>query len=229
VSSSFWDVNSSGISSSDGGTALTTVEMMDSNTFLDAGWDFEDETANGTENIWFIDGVDYPRLWWERCLDQIEVAMKLTPQAVNTKSEGQWIKVHFKLPEGVLPEEVDVNGPAVLQPLGIESEYIEVFVNDEGVVEVVAAFNRSEFCSCEPFGDAVIVEGLSFAGQCFYGVDSIRVIDKRLELIEALATHWLEDCAGPDWCEGSDVDEDGVVNFRDFALAEGFCVEVISE
>ena len=63
----------------------------------------------------------------------------------------------------------------------------------------------------------------------FYGVDSIKVIDKRLELIEALAMHWLEDCAGPDWCEGSDVDKDGVVNFRDFALAEGFCVEVISE
>ena len=64
---------------------------------------------------------------------------------------------------------------------------------------------------------------------CFYGVDSIRVIDRRLELIGALAMHWLEDCAGPDWCDGSDVDEDGVVNFRDFALVEGFCVEVISE
>jgi hypothetical protein len=117
----------------------------------------------------------------------------------------------------------------VLEPLGIESEYIEVFVNDEGIVEVVAAFNRSEFCSCEPFGEAVIVEGLSFAGQCFYGVDSVRVIDRRLELIEALAMHWLEDCAGPDWCEGSDVDGDGVVNLRDFALVEGFCVEMISE
>ncbi len=129
----------------------------------------------------------------------------------------------------VLPEDVDVNRPAVLEPLGVESEYIEVFVDKEGIVEVVAAFGRSEFCSCEPLGEAFIVEGLSFAGQCFYGVDSIRVIDRRLELIGALAMHWLEDCEGPDWCEGSDVDEDGVVNFRDFALVEGFCVDMLSE
>ncbi len=35
-------------------------------TFLDAGWDFTDEMANGTEDIWWIlEGEDYPRLWWE--------------------------------------------------------------------------------------------------------------------------------------------------------------------
>jgi len=35
-------------------------------TFLNAGWDFAGETANGTEDIWKIaEGLDYPRLWWE--------------------------------------------------------------------------------------------------------------------------------------------------------------------
>ena len=35
-------------------------------TFLDAGWDFVGKTANGTEDIWWInEGKDYPRLWWE--------------------------------------------------------------------------------------------------------------------------------------------------------------------
>jgi hypothetical protein len=34
--------------------------------FFDAGWDFTDETENGTEDIWWIlEGQDYPRLWWE--------------------------------------------------------------------------------------------------------------------------------------------------------------------
>ncbi len=34
--------------------------------YLQAGWDFVDETENGTEDIWWIDeGRDYPRLWWE--------------------------------------------------------------------------------------------------------------------------------------------------------------------
>jgi hypothetical protein len=35
-------------------------------TFIEAGWDFVGETANGTEDIWWIlEGKDYPRLWWE--------------------------------------------------------------------------------------------------------------------------------------------------------------------
>jgi hypothetical protein len=35
-------------------------------TFLDAGWDFVGETANETEDIWWIlEGKDYPRLWWQ--------------------------------------------------------------------------------------------------------------------------------------------------------------------
>jgi len=35
-------------------------------TSWEAGWDFVGETANGTEDIWWIDeGKDYPRLWWE--------------------------------------------------------------------------------------------------------------------------------------------------------------------
>jgi hypothetical protein len=230
VSSSFWDVNTSGTSISDGGLGLTTVEMMDANTFLDAGWDFVDETANGTRDIWHInDGLGYPRLCWERCLEQIELPMRFTPRTVNAGSEGRWIKAHFKLPEGVLPEEVDVNRPAVLEPLGIQSEYIDVFVNKEGLVEVLAAFDRSDFCCSEPIGELVTVERLSFAGQCFYGTDTVRVIDKRLEVIEALGMYWLEACAGPQWCDGSDINADGVVNLHDFALAERYCVEVISE
>ena len=41
--------------------------MQSAATFLEAGWDFIDETENGTEDIWWIlGGQDYPRLWWER-------------------------------------------------------------------------------------------------------------------------------------------------------------------
>lgn len=63
---SVWDVETSGLSGSAGGTGKTTAEMQTANTFLEAGWDFVDETANGTEDIWWInEGKDYPRLWWE--------------------------------------------------------------------------------------------------------------------------------------------------------------------
>ena len=40
--------------------------MQTASTFLEAGWEIVDETANGTEDIWWIlEGQDYPRLFWE--------------------------------------------------------------------------------------------------------------------------------------------------------------------
>ena len=67
VSDSFWDMDTSGQTTSAGGTGLATAEMQTARTFLDAGWDFIDETENGTDDIWCIlEGQDYPRLWWER-------------------------------------------------------------------------------------------------------------------------------------------------------------------
>jgi hypothetical protein len=77
ITSSLWDKESSsqyemcGIqnpeaSGCDSTHGKTTAEMQTAGTFLDAGWDFVDETANGTEDIWWIlEGQDYPRLWWE--------------------------------------------------------------------------------------------------------------------------------------------------------------------
>jgi hypothetical protein len=66
VVTSFWDVESSGQADSAGGTGLTTAKMRTGSTFLQAGWDFLDETGNGTEDIWWIlEGRDSPRLWWE--------------------------------------------------------------------------------------------------------------------------------------------------------------------
>ncbi len=40
VTDSFWDVDSSGIDTSDGGTGKTTAEMQTESTFTDASWDF---------------------------------------------------------------------------------------------------------------------------------------------------------------------------------------------
>jgi hypothetical protein len=66
ISNCFWDTQTSGQTTSAGGTGKTTVEMQTAKTFLDAGWDFVGETANGTEDIWkILEGRDYPRLWWE--------------------------------------------------------------------------------------------------------------------------------------------------------------------
>jgi len=66
VNNCFWDIETSGRNTSQGGTGKTTAEMQTVGTFLNVGWDFIGETENGTEDIWWIlEGQDYPRLWWE--------------------------------------------------------------------------------------------------------------------------------------------------------------------
>ena len=59
VATSFWDTDTSGESSSDGGTGKTTTEMQTLSTFTSAGWDFNDL------GDWCMPAYDYPRLKWE--------------------------------------------------------------------------------------------------------------------------------------------------------------------
>jgi len=64
----FWDTQTSGTTSSDGGTGLTTVQMQDIKNYLEAEWDFMNETYNGTNDIWGINSTDnngYPFLKWQ--------------------------------------------------------------------------------------------------------------------------------------------------------------------
>jgi hypothetical protein len=66
VKSSFWDIETSGQTTSGGGTGKTTTEMQMEWTFTEAGWDFVGESVNGIEDIWSIcEGTNYPRLAWQ--------------------------------------------------------------------------------------------------------------------------------------------------------------------
>jgi hypothetical protein len=65
---SFWDIETSGLSTSSGGTGLTTAEMKNMSTFTTAGWDFALETVNGTNDYWNMYNLynnGYPYLNWE--------------------------------------------------------------------------------------------------------------------------------------------------------------------
>ncbi len=63
----FWDTETSGLAVSSAGEGRTTAELKTLATFIDYGWDFQNESANGTEDFWrmCIGGVDYPRLGWQ--------------------------------------------------------------------------------------------------------------------------------------------------------------------
>jgi len=161
----------------------------------------------------------------------VEVAMKFTPQALNPGSQGKWVKAHLVLAEGFGVDDVDADTPAEIEQLGIESEYMNVFINEEGLVEIEAAFRRGDFCAAIDYGPGeVTVIGRLTSGQYFCGSDTIRIINNKLGYVGALASYWLQaDCGPPDWCGGLDVDQDSVVDWLDFAMSDGCCIEFSKE
>jgi hypothetical protein len=54
VSFSFWNVTTSGLTTSAGGTGLTTAQMQNESTFMSAGWNFT--------SIWYMPSGSYPLL-----------------------------------------------------------------------------------------------------------------------------------------------------------------------
>ena len=124
--SNFWDTQTSGQSSSFGGTGKTTAEMKTQSTFTDAGWDFVDETANGTDDYWFIDGSNngsYPWLIWEG-FDTSTVGTRIEPNTKITIESGTTMDITT----GNLVLESDATGDVSLIVLGA------VEINDGGEV-----------------------------------------------------------------------------------------------
>jgi hypothetical protein len=74
-SGNFWDIETSGIDSSAGGTGLPTAQMKTKSTFTDAGWDFE--------NIWDIDGTTNDGYPFLRGMPASSVEDEVTPFPEN--------------------------------------------------------------------------------------------------------------------------------------------------
>jgi hypothetical protein len=159
--------------------------------------------------------------------------MSFTPQVLNYKSKGRWVKAHFVLPDGYVVGDVDVNRSCeLIEPfeLDVESEYVKVFVNDEGLVEVEAAFDPRTFCEAGISGEAieVTVTGSFTDGRQFYGSDMIKIVNNAFSFLATVGSHWLESgCVEPDWCEGLDLNQDSQVNFVDYALNDGCSIEPV--
>ncbi len=115
IISSFLDIESSGQITYFGVKGKTTIDMQKENTFTNAGWDFVGETANGTEEIWWInEGKDYPRLWWENILtidfDDVNAPCVFI-ETVRLTDEYAHMGVTFQGPG-------DTNGAAILNECG---------------------------------------------------------------------------------------------------------------
>ncbi|MHC4474789.1 MAG: choice-of-anchor Q domain-containing protein, partial [Planctomycetota bacterium] len=158
----------------------------------------------------------------------VECRMRLTPRVLNLDSQGKWVKAQLVLPAGYTVSDVDTDAPLLIRPLGIESQHLNVIVNEDGQVEIKAAFDRAAFCSSGAFDGTITVEGQLVTGQPFYGTAGIKVIGKSWDIIALVASYWLRtDCGGPDWCGGLDLDQDSTVNLVDLARCQSCCVEVV--
>jgi hypothetical protein len=107
-----------------------------------------------------------------------------------------------------------------------------VFVNDDGLVEIEAAFERSMFCQSGLSGEVIEVrlEGRFVSGRPFFGTDTVKVTDNTFRDLAVMASYWLQaGCVQPDWCSGSDINQDSVIDFSDFALLDGCCIEAVSQ
>ena len=106
--------------------------------------------------------------------------MRVTPQALNYSSKGKYIKAHITLPEGFLPQDVDVNEPVIAEPMDVESEYINVLGSKNGPVKIEIAFDRQAFCEALTETDEVeiIVTGSFVDGRYFYATDTITIIGR---------------------------------------------------
>ena len=92
VTACYWDEESTGQATSAGGTGKTTAQMKTLSTFTDAGWDFTNETANGTNNIWrmCVEGVNYPRLNWQSAPGDLTCPDGVNNEDFNALAQ-QWL------------------------------------------------------------------------------------------------------------------------------------------
>lgn len=114
INDSFWDTESSGVStSSGGGTGLNTAQMKSVYTYLRAGWDFSCINGSGSEGIWAPDmeGINdgYPVLAWQLTEDCMLITgyEELIPSAKVYPSITSGI-ITIKAPEASIIDHIEV-------------------------------------------------------------------------------------------------------------------------
>jgi len=86
IIASFWDINTTGQTTSAGGTGKTTDEMKNKTIFTSAGWDFT--------NIWDIwDGRTYPFFKW-----QVVKAVPSEPLNLSVRSGNRYVNLSWEVP-----------------------------------------------------------------------------------------------------------------------------------
>jgi hypothetical protein len=120
VTTSFWDIETTGQSTSAGGVGKTTAEMKTQSTFTVAGWNFVGEVTNGTKDIWRMcsDGASYPLLWWQFPAGDFDC-----PDGVNLKDLAffaqYWLKTNCAAAGDCRHTDINISGTVDITDLSL--------------------------------------------------------------------------------------------------------------
>jgi hypothetical protein len=158
---------------------------IDNQTYEANGVDPEITLPVGTHVITLVvtdnaDQVSAPDEVVITVIPPLEVGLKFTPQTLNLRSKGKWVKAHIKLPDGFSGRDVNKLATAFVEPFGVPSHYVHA--SNGKSKNVTIAFDRSGFSRAMTGGNGetveVIVVGELKSGQIFFGTDTITLLKK---------------------------------------------------
>ena len=140
VNNCFWDTQTSGQDLSAGGTGKTTVKMKTHTTFTAAGWDFEVETENGTNDYWDMDyslakNNGYPYLSWE---DGEDVSLPVELSSFTATSGHGQVTLRW-----ITESEIENLGFNIYRSIHLNSQY--TIINNQLIPGAGNSSSRHEY------------------------------------------------------------------------------------
>jgi len=148
---------------------------------------------------------------------QIEADVRIVPRVINRHGRMTKVLATMRLPEGNTRDQIDSEEPLVLYPGGIES--IQQWVVCGREVMVFAFFDEAELMAAVPDNGRVelLIVGQLKTGEFFSGTDTVWIIGMptdNFDLLARLSCQWVQTGSDLD----ADLDNNGHVDFKDFAL-----------
>ncbi len=108
----------------------------------------------------------------------------IIPRTINCSRKGQRILALIHLPEPIVKHDVDAYEPLLLYPGAIEAASQYIIPSDaraQSNVRILAVFDKADLLTTIPDDGNVELTavGRFISGQCFYGTDTIKIIDRK--------------------------------------------------